>query len=388
MQEPVSTHGVASRRKSKVTSKWTPRAALIPLGFDEVEIMCAACELYETEMSMSNIAKTLSGRFVGLKLNRESAARIVRKAIQLRLYRFSPPHNIAVAKELADNYNWGASSITVAPTTGIGDVARVAAENLLLQVKHFASYGKLDTVHIGFAGGRLLRLVAENLAQLLQVDSEGNPKEIVFHAMVAAFSDSDYESDPNNFISYFVNQPSSVKFKFLPIVAPGIVETQHRDFLLNNFKQIKEVFDAAKDLNIIVSSGGDWEDAHSTTHRYLAAVGGDDVEKLKRYRAIGDMLWQPLAADGPIDMDNGDFTYRPNTLVDLKDLPGMISNNVRVLLVLGPCGQCGQPKGSVLDAILGMEQRLVTDVVTHSPAARQALAIQKAKSVPPVTKPR
>lgn len=89
-----------------------------------------------------------------------------------------------------------------------------------------------------------MRLVAENLAMLLEEDSDENPKRIVFHAMVAAFSDSDFQSDPNNFISYFVDQ-RPVKFSFLPIAAPGIVETEHRHFLLIKFRAIKEVFEAA-----------------------------------------------------------------------------------------------------------------------------------------------
>jgi hypothetical protein len=194
--------------------------------------------------------------------------------------------------------------------------------------------------------------------------------------MVAAFSDDDFEADPNNFITYFLEEPLAVDISFIPIAAPGIVETKYRKDL-RKFREIDEVYWAAEKLNVIVSSGGDWQDEHSTTQCYLKEVEKSDVDLLHDYPAIGDLLWQPLSEEGPIDMDNGDFTYRPNTLVDLKDLPAAINQRgVRVLLALGPCGCCNKPKGKLLNTILSLHERLVTDIVTNSPTVYDALRLK------------
>ncbi len=158
---------------------------------------------------------------------------------------------------------------------------------------------------------------------------------------------------------------------------------------MRKFREIDEVYRAAEDLNIIISSGGDWEDEHSTAQRYLKEIDESDVQALNDYPAVGDLLWQPLSDDGPIDMDNGDFTFRPNTLVDLQDLSKAINDRgVRVLLALGPCGKCGKPKGKLLNTIMRLKPKLVTDIVTNSPTVYNALKIAWEDSQPPTNKPK
>jgi DNA-binding transcriptional regulator LsrR (DeoR family) len=233
-----------------------------------------------------------------------------------------------------------------------------------------------EEIHIGFAGGRTLRKVAKRFAELLQEPSPSNPQRIVIHAMVAAFNEDDFEADPNNFVTYFEQDRTPVRVGLIRMPAPGIVETKLWQ-TLREFEAIRQVYADAAKLHIIVSSGGTWDDEHSTLATYMRQIERHDVEQLKMMGVVGDLLWQPLSQEGPIDIVPERFRFRANTLMELRDMPGFISRGGRVLLVLGACGECEQPKGTLLDVILGTEPTLVTDLVTDSPTVNNLLNLQR-----------
>ncbi|MGI9473862.1 MAG: hypothetical protein ACR2NZ_20130 [Rubripirellula sp.] len=354
----------------------------------QYELMAFAVAQLCTGTRPSKIYRMMVEAFPELQgqLNRETPMNLILLAASKGYLEFQAPFKNQLGWMLAHESGWADGSIAVVHSRELEHLARETAKELLKQIRQFRTFGNLRTVHIGFAGGRLLRLVAKNLADLLQTPSPQNPDKLVFHAMVAAFNENDFESDPNNFITYFLQKPMPIDISFIPIAAPGIVEVKHRKEL-RKFREIEGVYKAARKLNIIVSSGGDWADAHSTTQRYLQEVDQSDVDALREYPAIGDLLWQPISAEGPIDMDGGDFTFRPNTLVDLSEIPSAIEERgLRVLLALGTCGRCGKPKGNLLNTILGLDQQLVTDVVTNSPTAYDALKLRWNASPPNVRK--
>ena len=206
----------------------------------------------------------------------------------------------------------------------------------------------------------------QTLCQFAREPAEGNPRRIVFHAMVAAFNEDDFEADPNNFITYFLHEDLSVKVACVRMPAPGIVETRFWA-KLREFEAIRRVYSDARNMNIIVTSGGRWGDEHSTLATYLKQIGGSDDQVLEQQGAIGDLLWQPLSKDGPIDIGEDRFQFRANTLVELGQLPQFIQEGGRVLLVLGSCSECHTPKGELLHVILQGQPRLVTDVVVDTP---------------------
>lgn len=340
----------------------------------KTELMSLVCHLLCQGKSVEAIVAAVNAKWPSLagRLTREDPLTLVRAAGIQGLLRYHAPLEDQLSECIAKNYDWDPKCIRVVHSPVLEHVAFRAAERLLEELRRF---GRKQTVHIGFAGGRLLRHVAKELAKLLRNPSRNNPGKIVFHAMVAAFSDDDFEADPNNFITYFIQEPLSVDIGFVAMAAPGIVETKLRG-RLREFREINEVYEAANDLNIIVTSGGDWEDEHSTAQAYLKEVDEQDVQALNKVPAIGDVLWQPVSDSGPIDMDSGAFTYRPNTLVNLQELPAAIdARGVKVLLALGPCGKCGKPKGKLLNAVLNFRPSLVTDIVTNSPNVYDALGI-------------
>ena len=160
-----------------------------------------------------------------------------------------------------------------------------------------------------------------------------------------------------------------VETGFVGFRAPALV-TSERIPELRDFPGIKEAFDAARDINIIVTSGSCWVDDHSLLHAFMASSKGS-LKKLEKARCVGDMLWRPVGPGGPIEIPT---TTRAMTLLELSQVQkGIEDGNLEVLLVLGPCGGCGRPKPEILDAVLSARPPLLTHLVVDSLSARAFL---------------
>lgn len=138
---------------------------------------------------------------------------------------FKAPFKNGLGRMLAHELDW---DDLCCPFTGTRASCSTDRKGVVVTDPWVSNLWQFATVHIGFAGGRLLRLVAKNLAELLQTPSSQNPRKLAFHAMVAALNEDDFESDPNNFSSYFLQKPLLLDISFVPIAAPGIVEVKHR----------------------------------------------------------------------------------------------------------------------------------------------------------------
>jgi hypothetical protein len=78
------------------------------------------------------------------------------------------------------------------------------------------------------------------------------------------------------------------------------------------------------------------------------------------------MLWRPIAGSGPI-LD--ETAVRALTILELSDLPELIRQGKRVLLMLGPCASCSRRKGLLLQTILSQDKQLVSHLVVDSGTA-------------------
>ena len=54
------------------------------------------------------------------------------------------------------------------------------------------------------------------------------------------------------------------------------------------------------------------------------------------------------------------------TLLDLGDLTKFIGDGKAVLLVVGPCRVCNEPRTEILETILGFREHLITHLVADS----------------------
>jgi DNA-binding transcriptional regulator LsrR (DeoR family) len=97
------------------------------------------------------------------------------------------------------------------------------------------------------------------------------------------------------------------------------------------------------------------------------ALAGESVDDLERAGCKGDILWQPIGADGPSEPNS---KIRAMTVMKLEQVSELVTQNKQVLLVAGPCHKCHTPKTNVVKAILDQRARLITHLVTDSLCAR------------------
>jgi DNA-binding transcriptional regulator LsrR (DeoR family) len=227
------------------------------------------------------------------------------------------------------------------------------------------------TAHIGFSGGFGMRTLALRFGELLRTPTERLPEKIVFHAMVAGFDVTDPTTDPNAFFTYFVQDPAmQVTTSFVALHAPAMARPELLAELTSQ-PGIKEAYERAHEIDVIVTGASCWRDEHSALGHYLE-LAKQPVDDLVGAECIGDILWQPINCDGPIEMKTA---LRAMTLKQLDEVSEFVADQGHVLLVSGPCSKCHLPKTEIVKAILEQKRQLITHLAVDSRCGRDLLAM-------------
>lgn len=338
-------------------------------GFSYDELVSLVSKYFCRGHSMSEIREILA-KDDGISLNREEPWQMVSYAARKGWIRYVAPAEEELEQRLSQRYRQ--LSVKVVRTGAADDVSYHVAQTLLemIRTRHQLN-PDAEAVHIGFAGGSSLRRTAKILSDLLcRIPSTELPKRLVFHAMVAGFHIDNPRPDPNSFFTFLENDPAlPVQTSFVALLAPGIV----RSSLIRGLKAIEDIksaYDRASELDIIVTSaGGHWQQGHSALYDMYLQRSPRSLKLLDRAGVIGDLMWRPISRSGPCEVDTD---IRAMTLIELTSLPNLIARGKQVLLLMGPCGQCGGPKSDVLSAILEMRPLLITHLVVDSRSAAGA----------------
>jgi DNA-binding transcriptional regulator LsrR (DeoR family) len=100
-------------------------------------------------------------------------------------------------------------------------------------------------------------------------------------------------------------------------------------------------------------------------------LAGESEEQLDREGCVGDMLWQPIGLDGPIEPKT---VIRAMTIMDLSEVRELVAKGKQVLLVAGPCSECHLPRTEVVKAVLDQDHQLITHLVVDSRCARELVS--------------
>ena len=358
-------------KKTSSRERISYQAAQEPEYFQHDELVSAVCNFHCKGLTVSEIRKAVKEK-LSVDLRREVPYRLISFAAQRGWLKFEAPLSFEIGERISKQYKQ-IKNVQVVRTAMSDDTAFHVAKMLMDYVCDLSQKRDKDSeIHIGFAGGKALRRTAYHFSEMLKEPRKNLPKRIVFHAIVAGFSITDPSTDPNGFFAYFAGDSAlRVQTGFIGLPAPGVIKSTEMDKLRTN-PFMREVFDSANKIDIIVTSaGGHWEQGHSSLYRMLSKASRDTVEQLKREGCIGDLMWRPLGKNGPIDIRTD---MRAVTLMEIGDLQKFIRRDKTraVLLFLGPCGDCSGPKGDVLKAILS--QKLITHLVVDSRSARELQA--------------
>ncbi len=367
--KPLSRTRATSGARRRRPRGW--RHDVLRNGLDYEEMLSAICGMFAGGHVASEV-RELMGMTYGVTLQREEPYLYMADAMTRHRLLFEPPKRYRLQHALRKSFDW-LRTVRVLDADGFGSVAGEAARVLLDILRHRSVLQSVSgsNVHLGFAGGEAMRQVAVALAEQLLEPSGDLPDILTFHALVSGFDVGDPTTDPNAFFSCFTSvPPAQVERRFVGLHAPPVVEPGELA-RLQQLGDIREAYESAGDLDVIVTSASHWSDPDSMLHQYMSRQP-EALQALSEAGARGDMLWQPISLDGPVPLTE-DVCIRPMTLVALADLPQFIRRGARVLLTLGPCGKCGRPKDGVLEMILRMKPHLVTDLIVDSSTAERVI---------------
>lgn len=328
-------------------------ASVVEMDLEERESL--VCHLFCQGKTVPEITEALKDR---VTLTREQPYAILRLAAKRGRLRYSPPVEPELALSIMEQYRL--QKVRVVGSAEPADIADATARLLTGMVRDWRG----EDLHIGFAGGGLLHETVRRMAEELRKPGPA-PRRIYFHALIAAAHDP--SRAPNAFLHWFLDTQFSFETHFVGLPAPGLVSASTLK-KLKRIEGIKEAFDRAKEISIVVTSAGDhWNRGCSSLYKlFKEKASAEAMKELQKCDVVGDIMWQPVSRQGPVRIESG---LRAVTLMDLPDLVPMVRRGGQVVLALAPCGACGDPKAGILRTALSWPDRVFTHLVADTRTA-------------------
>ena len=234
-----------------------------------------------------------------------------------------------------------------------------------------------QAVHLGMGAGYATMLVARRLASSIRPGGEF--PLIVCHAISSGgFLPNEPHKCPSTYFSHF--DPALIDVKFVALFSATVVSNSDYENQKSN-PTIRYSFEQRDEIDIIVTSLASADHEHGLLVQYLTHL----VDQRLMSRAvlsrmfeagwIGDVQFRPYSADGPLPENV--CPVRAVTLFELDDLVEIAkdrSNGKYVVLIAGPCGECGETKKSALRPLLANEKlRLWTHLIIDAKTAKELL---------------
>lgn len=233
-----------------------------------------------------------------------------------------------------------------------------------------------QAVHLGMGAGYAAMLVAKRLAQKIHSGEDVPP--LVLHAIsTGGFLPHEPHKAPSTYFTYF--DPSLHQVKFVALFSATVVDNDDYENLKAN-PGVRFSFEQKGDIDIIVTSLAAADHEHGLLVQYLThlvdqkLMPPDLLETMRAAGWVGDVQFQPYSVDGPLpDV----CPVRAVTLFELDELVELArdpDNGKYVVLVAGPCGECGASKKRALRPLLANDKlRLWTHLVTDARTAKELL---------------
>jgi len=234
-----------------------------------------------------------------------------------------------------------------------------------------------QAVHLGMGAGYATMLVARRLANKIRAGAEVPP--IVLHAISSGgFLPNEPYKSPSTYFSFF--DPALMDVKFVALFSATVVTNSDYENQKAN-PAIRHSFDKRDEIDIVVTSLAAADHEHGLLGRYLSHLVDQRLmtrSVLSRmYDAgwIGDVQFRPYSVDGPLPEEV--CPVRAVTLFELEELVRIAkdrANGKYVVLVAGPCGECGETKKNALRPLLANESlHMWTHLILDAKTAKELL---------------
>ena len=232
-----------------------------------------------------------------------------------------------------------------------------------------------QTVHLGMGAGYAAMLVAKRLSQKIRAGEAVPP--LVLHAIsTGGFLPQEPHKSPTTYFTFF--DRSMTNIKYVALFSETVVDNADYEKLQKN-PGIRQSFERKGEIDIIVTSLAAADHEHGLLVQYLSHLVEQGfmepnlLERMRKAGWIGDVQFQPYSEDGPL---KNVCPVRAVTLFELDELVEMVrtQQGKYVVLVAGPCGECGKTKKHALKPLIANKNlRLWTHLVTDARTARELL---------------
>ena len=234
-----------------------------------------------------------------------------------------------------------------------------------------------QAVHIGMGAGFATMLVARRLAYKIRSGAEVPP--IVLHAISSGgFLPHEPHKSPSTYFSYF--DPALMDVKFVALFSATVVSNHDYENQKAN-PAIRYSFEKRGEIDIIVTSLAAAKHKHGLLEQYLThlieqrLIARSVLTQMLEAGWIGDVQFRPYSAHGPLPENI--CPVRAVTLFELNELVEIAkdrTNGKYVVLVAGPCGECGETKKhALLPLLANKDLRLWTHLIVDAKTAKELL---------------
>jgi DNA-binding transcriptional regulator LsrR (DeoR family) len=337
-------------------------------------VVVRACDMFVHGKKNSEILDTVNHELVrlneGRRISREDVYRLLAMGRERGYFTFTPPERYALQTRVANTFNVVQNRVHVANSRSIDLTASTAAKLIVELILELGN--KHDEVHVGLGGGYTTRLVAFHLATQLKAVVE-LPK-LVLHALSTGFNPHGHHTAPVTFFGFF--EGIAPKVEYVGLFAPPLVETGQYEEAIND-AGVKKSFKARKKLHLVISSLGSASHVHGDFYNFMkqGKRGKDSgLNVLKNAGWVGDVLFRPYSATGPITDDTG---IRAVSLLELDELRDMArSRDKHVVIVAGPCTLCPKTRSDAVKPLFeAPDLQLWSHFVMDMQTATELLAL-------------
>lgn len=317
-------------------------------------------------------------------LTRERIYPLFWEAARRKFLLLQPPREQHFARKIADRYGVArfqhdSQVVQVVNVRGMeasGHVSTVGADLLLTLIKRVGlakrQRGAADaSVHVGLGGGFSAMMVAKRLAEQIYSDLQCPP--LVLHALSGGgFLVDEPQKAPVTYFAFF--DDVLVDVRFVALFSATVVPSGQYEQVISN-PGVHEPFERADEIDIVVTSFAEAGHRHGLLNQYLkhlidkGELHASVLDEMMAAGWIGDVQFRPYGPHGPL-VD--ECPVKAVTLFELEDMVARTAMDDKyVVLLAGPCGECGQPKTAALRPLLTEPKlrlwtHLVTDVQTAS----------------------
>jgi DNA-binding transcriptional regulator LsrR (DeoR family) len=298
------------------------------------------------------------------EIKREQVYQLVGLATRRGFFLLSPPEEKTLTDRLVKHFGVASNEVRVVGARHSLEPVVTSAAKLAVELIEELSKDKPE-LHIGLGGGWTTMLMTRKLAALLP-SAKRLPTKLTIHALSTGFNVHRSYTAPVAFFSFF--DDLSIEIDRVGLFASAVVDTHDYEHI-KELPGVIEAFEAVPTdgLDLVITSLGSASHDHGDFSTFMERGSVPGWMTLKNKGWIGDVQYRPFSQDGPI-MD--DTKVRTVTLLELDDLVELASKpNKHVIVVAGPCGQCGKTRSDAVYPLLANSRlklwtRFVMDIDT------------------------